>query len=85
MSKVFMVKYCGFNPEIPIYTIYSNYESAKNFILNEYRKEWPNLLHNEDFLEFHIYKSPEKAREEFKENNGEIPCFARVIPLDVND
>lgn len=82
MKKVFIVVYEGrFHSEMPKYIAYSSYESAKNFILDDYEKVWPGFIHGD----FSVYKSPEKAREEFEENNSEVPYFARVVPLDVNN
>lgn len=79
MKKVFIIDYDGFNPEIPKHIIYSNYESAKNFILNEYRKEWSYLQYIEGF------PSPEEAREKFEENNSGVPYFAHIITPELRD
>lgn len=84
MEKVFMVVYYGIEDNIPVYTAFRDRQSAVNFILEQYEKEYPNMYNKEDSLDFDEYPTPFLARQQFEEYSG-IPYFASITTLDVNE
>ena len=83
MNEIFLVVYYGFDDDIPTYLTFRSKESAVNFILEEYEKEYPDIK-NDFSPEFKVYPTPEEARKQFNKYCG-IPNFADVVVVELQD
>lgn len=89
MDKVYIANYFGKNSNILTSTAFSNYESAKNFLLSIYEEELPILLKADDILEaehgFRMNWPPiDIAREKFDKFHN-IKSYAYIEILEVHD
>lgn len=83
MNEIFLVVYYGLNNDIPNYLTFRSKESAVNFTLKEYEKEYSDLV--KDFPpKYKIYLTPKEARKQFNKYCG-IPNFADVVVVELQD
>lgn len=89
MNKVYIANYFSNNSNTLISTAFSNYESAKNFLLTVYEEELPTLLKTDDILEAECgfrmdWPSVDIAREKFDKFHS-IKSYAYIETLEVHD